>query len=164
MTRWSFLRRLSLRAVALLFTGVLCSGSARANASCNTLIANTYKTLQSQSAFYWFDMTIHRFNVNWVSYSTGTLHPDSGNAAWPLRGSSNQLFSDRYYGTQPFNIGAPDQLSVRVSSSGRLYIYYSPWAYTTDWDMSCTGRSMTKVVPGFGSITLTLRTLERRVR
>ena len=120
MTSIRLMSRLNIRTAILLCVGVLSAANVRADATCTTFVSNTYNTLRSQGARYWLDLTIHRFNVGWVSYSTGAVTPDSSSTAWPLRGATNQLFSDRSSGNQPFTVSAQDQLSLWISSTGRL--------------------------------------------
>jgi hypothetical protein len=146
-----------LGTLALALAGVTAtSQNAHADASCTALVSNVANTLNQSGGYYDFEMTMHRTDVALVSYSSGTLGR-SGNASWPLSGSSNQLFSDRRSGNQPFNINAGDTLSPWISTSGVLYIYYNTWRFSTQWDMQCTGSTLTRIVPGFGVVSLTIR-------
>jgi hypothetical protein len=131
------------------------SGEAHANATCTSVVANY--TSSVGNGWYDFELTIHRTDIWDVTYSRGTIQRNGTSTTWPLRGSSNQLFSDRYAGNQPFNINAADQLTVWISSTGQLYIYYAPWNFSTSWDMGCSGNTFTAIVPGYGVVTLTLR-------
>lgn len=132
--------------------------SARADSSCTTLVANMANQLNSYGGVYDFELTIHRTDIWLVTYSKGTLHGTGiGGAAWPATGSANQLFSDRKNGSQPFNINAADTITPWISSTGQLYIYYNGWNFSTTWDMSCSGSTFTRNVPGVGIVSLTLR-------
>src|SRR5262245_12993017 len=139
-------------ALALAFTSNM--QEARADATCTTTVANYANSVGI--GWYDFELTIHRTDIWDVTYSRGTIEKYN-NTYWPLWGSSNQLFSDRYAGNQPFNINAADHLTVYISTTGQLYIYYQPWNFSTSWDMSCSGTTFTKVIPGYGVVTLTLR-------
>jgi hypothetical protein len=98
-----------------------------------------------------------RTDVTLVEYSSGTLWKWS-NLYWPIIGTSNQLFSDRRTGDQPFNINAADTLTIYINPTGQLYIHDAPWNYNTSWDMGCIGgNTFTRIVPGLGVVTLTLR-------
>jgi hypothetical protein len=135
----------------------LASTAAHADSTCTQLISNVNATLNSQGGYYDFEMTMHRTDVGLVTYSSGALWKNGSNPAWPLVGTSNQLFSDRRSGNQPFNFNAADQLTPYISPSGALYIYYNTWRFSTQWDMSCVGNTLTKIVPGFGVVSLTFR-------
>ena len=134
----------------------LLSGAARADASCTALVQEIVSQLQQNGGFYQVEMTMHRTDVSLVTYSSGTVDL-TGYASWPLNGSANQLFSDRLAGNQPFNFNAADQLTPWISATGSLYIYYDTWNFSTNWDMSCTGNTMTRIIPGFGVVSLSFR-------
>jgi len=149
-------RKVAIRSAIAIAAWGLTSLPARADSSCTPLVNNIYNALNTYGGSYTFEMTMHRTGVKLVTYSDGAVRA-SGIPVWLLRGSSNQLFSDRTSGTQPFNINAADSLTVSFSASGRLRIFYSPWNFTTTWDMSCQGNVMTKNVPGHGVVTVTFR-------
>lgn len=129
-------------------------GEARADGTCTAVVASYANSVSN--GWYDFELTMHRTDIGLVTYSRGTIQKYNS-TSWPLWGSSNQLFSDRFAGSQPFNINAADQLTVYLSTTGQLYIYYQPWNFSTSWDMSCSGNTFTKIIPGFGVVTLTLR-------
>jgi hypothetical protein len=149
------MRILGTLALALALAGATTT-AAHADASCTTLVTNINNTLVQSGGYYDFEMTMHRTSISTVSYSSGYLQR-TGNASWPLSGSSNQLFADRRAGNQPFNINASDTLTPWISPTGSLYIYYNTWSFSTQWDMQCTGNTMTRIIPGFGVVSLTLR-------
>jgi hypothetical protein len=130
--------------------------SARADSSCTSLVASMANQLNTNGGMYDFELTMHRTDVAFISYSKGTLH-GTGGAAWPATGSANQLFSDRKSGTQPFNINNADTITPWISSTGQLFIFYNTWNFSTTWDMSCSGSTFTQNVPGVGIVSLTLR-------
>ena len=130
---------------------------AHADASCPALMSTISNTLHASRGYYNIEMTMHRTDVAFVSYSNGTIESNGANAVWPLTGQANQLFSDRTQGSQPFNSNAADQLSIWIGASGQLFISYNTWHFSTSWDMSCTGNAMTKIIPGVGVVTLTFR-------
>jgi hypothetical protein len=148
------LRRLFLVAAVLL--PLLAPVEARADASCTPLVNSLVSKLTSSGGHYNFDLTMHRTDVNFVSYSAGSLAL-TGPSNWPLSGGANQLFSDRRNGSQPFNASAADQITAWLSSDGQLFIYYNTWRFSTQWDMACTGNAMTRLLPGFGVVTLVVR-------
>lgn len=142
---------------ALAVVGVSAtSTTAHANSTCTTLVNTITNTLAQSGGYYDFEMTMHRTDVALVTYSSGTLWR-SGNSFWPLTGNSNQLFSDRRAGNQPFNFNAADLLTPWISTSGLLYIYYNTWNFTTQWDMGCSGNTLTQIIPNFGVVTLSFR-------
>lgn len=158
------------RGIAALVTATLATlatlaapGEARADATCTPTVTNYVSYLNQHGGWFNFELSIHRIDAPLVTYSRGQISK-WGNSYWPLRGTSSQLFSDRfsYAGAtpQPFQVGAADQLTVYVSTSGELYIHYAPWNFTTQWDLSCSGNVFTKLVPGYGVVTLTLRNWE----
>jgi hypothetical protein len=112
--------------------------------------------LNQHGGVYDIELTMHRTDVAFVSYSKGTLH-GTGSADWPATGSANQLFSDRKNGSQPFNINAADSITPWISSTGQLFIFYNTWNFSTTWDMTCSGSTFTQNVPGVGIVSLTLR-------
>jgi hypothetical protein len=149
--------RFTTLAASFAFAGSLATAVARGDATCPAMISSINGTLNAQGGYYNIEMTMHRSDVKLVSYSSGFVNSNN-NTDWPLTGSSNQLFSDRLNGDQPFNINAADQLTFWISASGRLYIYYNTWNFTSDWDLSCYGSNlMSAVIPGFGVVTLTFR-------
>ena len=144
------------------------SKPAQADASCTALLAskwqqvNKFNPSQPGNARYTIELTMHRENVNFVTYSHGYLAPLSGGF---FSGDANQLFSDRGVTPQsipvgqPFNINAADQLKLNLSPTGVLKIHYSPWNFDTAWDLSCKGSVLTTYLPNFGVVTLTFRNL-----
>lgn len=139
--------------VRLLMIGLLSAPSiAAADSSCGSLIAE--KAKQANGQWYKVEITMHRENVKFVSYSVGALAPNSDGS---FAGHSNQIFSDRMSGQQPFNINAADNLDLKLSKTGLLQIHYKPWNFDTSWDLSCKGSVLTTYVPGFGIVTLTFR-------
>jgi hypothetical protein len=154
----TLLRTKTTFAAAITFAAVVSMGSARADATCPALINSVVNTLQSKGGGYYnVEMTMHRTDVALVTYSNGRVALDGTYAGWPLLGYTNQLFSDRLNGSQRFNQNAADQLTIYISETGLLYIYYDTWHFVTDWDMSCTGNTLTKVIPGFGVVSFTFR-------
>jgi hypothetical protein len=149
--------RVICAAIAMTLTAAMVtSRAAHANASCTVLVTNTVNKLTQSGGAYRFEMTIHRTDIGLVTYSSGDLSK-TGSPSWPLSGSSNQLFSDRFSSNQPFNINAADSLTPWISSTGQLYIWYNNWGFSTQWDMGCTGNTFTAIVPNYGVVTLTLR-------
>jgi len=133
----------------VLFTGT----PARADASCAGLLQSKIAYIEQHGGWFFIDMSIHREDVRWVSYSAGTVSLD-GTA---LTGQADQIFSDRPRGIQPFDIYQQDWLSLDLSSDGLLHIRSITWSFDTYWDMSCQGELVTKYFPGYGTITLAFR-------
>jgi hypothetical protein len=129
--------------------------SARFDPSCTALLAARNKQAGRGQA-YNIELTMHRESAKLVTYSSGFLSP---NADGSFAGASNQLFSDRFAGGQPFSMNAADQLNLNLSPTGLLRIHYSPWNFDTSWDLSCRGSMLTAYLPGFGIVTLTFRDL-----
>lgn len=152
-----------LAALTLALALVTTAGTAHADATCSSLIANVTNKLAQSGGYYDFEMTMHRTDVDLVSYSRGTLYR-SGNVSWPITGSSNQLFSDRRAGNQPFNFNAADTLTPWISTQGLLYLWYNTWSFSTQWDMQCTGNTLTRIIPNFGVVSLTFRAWNPPIR
>ena len=152
------MRRVIYAAIAAALLGVATSSPAHADATCTGLISNVRNQLISHGGAYNFDLTFHRTDIDLVEYSRGAMSLYSSTGYWALTGGPTyQLFRDRYNGNQPFNINAADTISPYISADGQLYIYYNTWNFTTQWDLSCTGNTLTKIIPGFGVVTLTFR-------
>ncbi len=134
---------------------LLAGTSAHADASCTALVQSKVAYIQQYGGFYYMDMSMHREDVSWVSYSSGLIGWDQVGSG--LTGNSNQIFSDRRSGSQPFDINQQDQLSFDLSSNGLLHIHSITWGFDTYWDMSCQGELVTRYFPGFGTITLAFR-------
>ncbi len=147
----------SLLAVCIVLFAVGVAPSARADGTCIAFLAAKLKEAQTKNQFYNIDLTIHREDTKFVTYSAGSLAPNAQGGGFT--GRANQLFSDRRAISQPFNINAADQLDLRLSASGVLSIHYKPWNFDTTWDLSCSGSMLTKYVPGVGVVTLTFRDL-----
>ncbi|TMQ05386.1 MAG: hypothetical protein E6J91_40730 [Deltaproteobacteria bacterium] len=106
---------------------------------------------------YNFDLTFHRTDIDLVEYSRGAMSLYS-TGYWAVTGGATyQVFRDRYSGNQPFNINAADTITPYISTDGQLYIWYNTWSFSTQWDMSCTGNTLTKIIPNLGVVTLTFR-------
>lgn len=129
---------------------------ALADNTCNALIASNWNQANTNSQWYNVELTIHREDVKLVEYSSGWLAP---NADGSFSGGSNQLFTDRLAGNQPFDINQADWLDLGLSPSGSLTINYHPWNFSTTWDLSCQGSMLSTYLPGFGRVTLTFRDL-----
>jgi hypothetical protein len=142
---------------AILSTALLgAARSARADSSCASLVAAMANQLSAHGGAYDFELTMHRTDIGFVSYSKGTLH-GTGGGAWIATGTGGQLFSDRLSGTQPFTVSRTDTITPWISSTGQLYIYYDTYRFSTTWDMSCSGSTFTQNVPGVGLVSLSLR-------
>jgi hypothetical protein len=151
--------RLIYAAIAMGLAGAAAtSNSAHADPTCTTLISSVKNQLIAHGGAYNFDLTFHRTDIDEVEYSRGAISLYSSTGYWALTGGSTfQLFRDRYNGGQPFNFGAADTITPYVSTDGQLYIWYNTWSFSTQWDLSCTGNTMTKIIPNFGVVTLTFR-------
>ncbi len=151
--RW----RSSVAVFACIFLFVLAAApSAKADGTCTAFLAAKFKEAQAKNQFYNIQLSIHREDIKFVTYSAGALAPNQDGG---FTGRANQLFSDRQAISQPFNINAADQLDLRLSATGVLRVHYNPWNVDTTWDLSCSGSMLTKYLPGFGVVTLTLRDL-----
>ena len=148
------IRRLASVVISTVLLVAIAPGLVWADASCTTLLAS--KSAQAKGQWYDIELTIHRENVKFVTYSSGFLEPQADGS---FLGGSNQLFSDRSTGQQPFNINAADRLHLRLSPTALLRIHYTPWNFDTSWDLSCKGSMLTTYVPAFGIVTLTFRNL-----
>ena len=146
-------------AIAISLAGAaVTTGSAHADATCTALINNVRNQLIAHGGAYNFDLTFHRTDIDEVEYSRGAMSLYSSTGYWALTGGPTyQLFRDRYNGNQPFSINAADTITPYVASDGQLYIWYNTWSFSTQWDLSCTGNTMTKIIPNFGVVTLSFR-------
>ena len=92
--------------------------AAWADGTCTQFLAAA-KAAQAKAKSQWWNIEIsmHRDNATFVTYSAGWLSPNSDGS---FTGHSNQLFSDRNAGQQPFNINALDQLDLRLSPTALL--------------------------------------------
>jgi hypothetical protein len=140
----------------MVVASALAARSAHADSSCTTLMTSVANQLNTHGGVYEFELTMHRTDIYTVTYSKGTLH-GTGGSPWIATGSANQLFADRKNGSQPFNINAADSLTPWLSSTGQLFIFYNTWNFSTTWDMSCSGGTMSVTLPT-GIMLLTLRT------
>lgn len=132
--------------------------AAHADATCTALISSVKNQLLTIGGGYTYDLTIHRIDVDEVEYSRGAMSLFSSPGYWALTGGAPyQLFRDRYSGNQPFSMTAADNISPYLSIDGQLYIWYNSWGYSTQWDLSCTGNTLSRFVPNVGVVTLTLR-------
>jgi hypothetical protein len=146
------LRRLAVVASSFLF---LAAGQAAwADSSCAGFLAGKTSAVTPPWGGYNIELTLHREDVKWVSYSKGTLSPNGDGS---FSGSANQLFSDRFASSQPFDNSQADQLSLRLSPTGFLSAHSITWNFDTGWDLSCHGSTLTTYVPSFGVLTLTFR-------
>jgi hypothetical protein len=150
-------RRKSVIALGALGLALAAASSARADSTCTTFLAAKLREAQAKNQWYNIELSMHREDIKFVSYSAGFLSPNHGDRGFT--GRANQLFSNRQAISQPFNINAADQLDLRLSATGVLSIHYNPWNFDTTWDLSCSGSVMTKHLPGFGVVTLTFRDL-----
>jgi hypothetical protein len=153
---------ISLLAIATFLFAVLATLSARADPTCTAFLAAKLTEAQTKGQWYNIELSMHREDTKFVSYSAGSLAPNAQDGSFT--GHANQLFSDRLAGSQPFNISAADQLDLRLSASGVLSIHYEPWHFDTTWDMPCRGSMLTNYLPGFGVVTLTFHDLFTPIR
>jgi hypothetical protein len=130
--------------------------AAWADGTCMQFLAGKAAQAKAKNPWWSIEISMHRENTTFVSYSAGRLVPNPDGS---FRGNSNQLFSDRNAGQQPFNINAADQLDLRLSPTALLSIHYNPWNFNTSWDLSCKGSMLTTYVPNYGIVTLTFRDL-----
>ncbi|MCY1071309.1 hypothetical protein OV090_41585 [Nannocystis sp. RBIL2] len=127
-----------------------------ADESCRALVTEFVQRLKQDGGKYAFEMTIHSTVHNWVAYGKGTFQL-SGEDDWPLVGHGIELFSDRVAGEQPFAASMADSIDPQIRSDGRLYIWIMPWAVEREFDMSCVDNVFTRVVPGEGVVSVSLR-------
>src|SRR5215468_2091030 len=85
---------------------------ALADGTCTALVASKWNQAYPNGEWYNVELTMHREDVTFVSYSGGWLQPQPDGS---FSGGLNQLFSDRWAGNQPFNINAADWLQVKLS-------------------------------------------------
>jgi hypothetical protein len=150
--------RVIFAAIATAVIGLAGQRAAHADASCNALITSVRNQLVAHGGAYNFDLTFHRTDIDLVEYSRGAMSLYSSTGYWALTGGpTSQLFRDRYNGNQPFSINAADTITPYVAADGQLYIWYNTWSFSTQWDLSCTGNTLTKIIPNFGVVTLTFR-------
>jgi len=153
------MRSRAIIAITIAIAGAAAtSKSAHADATCTTLVNNIRNQLIAHGGAYNFDLTLHRTDIDEVEYSRGAMSLYTATGYWALTGGATyQLFRDRYNGNQPFSMNAADTITPYISNDGHLYIWYNTWNFTTNWDLSCTGNTLTKVVPDVGVVTLTFR-------
>ena len=153
------MRSKAIIAMTIVIAGAaITSRSAHADATCNALITSVRNQLIAHGGAYNFDLTIHRTDIDEVEYSRGAMSLYTTTGYWALTGGTTyQLFRDRYNGNQPFGMNAADTITPYIGSDGLLYIYYNTWNFTTQWDLGCTGSTLTKVVPNVGVVSLTFR-------
>jgi hypothetical protein len=144
-----------LGALVLVLTFWGTAGEARADATCTPVVANHVSSIGA--GWYDFELTIHRTDVELVSYTRGFFMRNGTSTSWPLKGEGQMYFSDRFAGNQRFNVNAADALDVYISSTGQLHIWSRTWSFATSWDLGCSGNTFTKIIPGHGVVTLTLR-------
>lgn len=149
------LYRLSAAGIVLLLAAL--TPLAVADATCTALVASKWNQAITHGEWYFFELTIHREDVGFVTYSHGVLTPYAGGN---FSGRSDQLFSDRLSASgQRFNTNQADSLILTLDNSALLKIHYVTWNFDTIWDLSCQGSTLSTYVPGIGRVTLTFREL-----
>jgi hypothetical protein len=119
---------------------LLLSGEARAQ-SCTTFLQDRVEWM-AQGGAYYLDIKGTSLNasqsagngvVSYVqgrleNYALGYYHIDPVTGIWvffpeTIYGDGiTQTFSDRFTGSQPFNINAPESLGIIIDASGKIFI------------------------------------------
>jgi len=130
--------------------------SAHADATCNALIQDKIAYLTANGGFFDVELTMHREERSWVFYGKGYLQLSGAQ----LAGGSNEIFSDRRNGSQPFDISQADQITFTLNSNGLLSVHNVTWEFDESWDFSCPGNLLTTYLPNAGVVTMTFRSWE----
>jgi hypothetical protein len=147
-----------LAAIVALAVAVMSPGTARADATCSSLIPGMFSNLsQRVGPYYNVEITVTKDPLTDVTYSTGTVELN-GSYLW---GRANLLFSDRLNGFQRFVANASENIQVWITQNGQVWIWNNNYSYwiVSDTDMSCTGNLISKYVPGLGLVTIAVRNL-----
>jgi hypothetical protein len=128
---------------------------ARADSTCSSLLPGKFSYLTQHAGYYDVEVTVTKDSLHYVTYSKGFLEL-SGSY---LYGTTNLEFSDRYNGSQNFNINAIENTQVWISQTGALWIWNNNYSYyiVSGTDMSCAGGLITKYVSGLGVVTVAIR-------
>jgi|SRR5215510_2095576 len=154
MTRTQIIKITSSMLVALLAVSAVPE-LANADSTCSSLLPAKFSYLTQNSGYYDFEVTVTKDSLHYVTYSKGLL---ALNGSY-LYGTTNLEFSDRYNGSQNFNVSAIENTQVWISSTGVLWIWNNNYNYyiISGTDMSCAGGLITKYVPGLGVVTIAIR-------
>ncbi len=148
--------KLSLFAAVTAIAAATSPSAARADATCTNLLNAKRSQLTQYSGWYYLELVNTKDPLGDVTYSTGTIGLDG---SWGFYGTANLEFSDRWNGSQNFNINAVEQVQIWISNSGQIWIYNNNYHYyiVSGQDMSCTGGLMTAYVSGLGQVTFAFR-------
>jgi hypothetical protein len=154
MTR-HWIAKLAVSMLVATFAMIGGPGRASADSTCSSLLPGKFSYLSTYGGYYTLEITVTKDSLQYVTYSTGRVQL-SGSY---LYGGANLEFSDRYNGTQNFNINATENTRIWISQTGALWIYNDNYSYyiVSGTDMSCAGGLITKYVPGLGVVTVALR-------
>jgi hypothetical protein len=154
------IRRLGLATIVLSLGVLLAPASARADASCSSLLSGAFNNLQQNGGFNYFEITVTRdppYNVTQdVTFGAGTL----GVSAPFLYGTANVEYSQDWAPTNnPFDVSLAQSIRVWLTTNGTLWIWNDNLAFwiVDGFDMSCMGGLASKYVPGAGLVTVAIR-------
>jgi hypothetical protein len=150
----SHLHKLVLTAVVVASLGAISAPSvAHADASCSSLLSGKISNLVTNGGSYTYTVTIVKDSLAYVTFTKG--YDLKWDGTW-LHSTDKIQFSDRYNGSQNFNINEMEPSAIWIDQSGHLWIrndLYNSWI-VSGYDMSCVGGLISKYVPGLGVVTV----------
>jgi hypothetical protein len=158
-TRDSMTHQVATKLVPAVLAGALgvlgAPRLASADATCSSLIPAKFSYLTAHAGYYDVEVTVTRDSLHYVTYSKGYVELNGSY----LYGTANLEFSDRYNGTQNFNINATEQTQLWIDQTGHVWFYDNNYGYwiVSGTDMQCDGTLIHKYVSGVGVVTVAIR-------
>jgi len=149
--------KLALAGVIATAAVVAAPHTARADATCSSLLSSKFSYLQANKGWYSYSVIVVKDSLNYTTFTNGQYLSLSGsyltNAGWqadPIE------FSDRYNGTQNFANNQTEPMWIWLDQAGDLWLYNTKYSYyiVNDTNMSCTGGLVTKYISGLGQVTV----------
>lgn len=145
-------------ALVLAVVGVVAMpSSARADATCASLLNGKFSYLQNNGGWYSYTATVVKDSLNYVTFTKGYYLSLSGGYLTNYSTSADPIqFSDRLSGSQNFNIGATEPMYIWINQTGHLWIYNDLYGsyIVSNKDMSCYGNLISAYVSGLGVVTV----------
>jgi len=150
-------RALVLAGLMVVVGAVGRPSSARADATCTSLLNSKFSYLQSHGGWYSYTATVVKDSLDYVTFTKGYNLILSGSYLTNYSMGADQIqFSDRFSSGQNFTFSATEPMYIWIDQTGHLWIYNNLYSYyiVSNKDMSCYGNLISAYVSGLGVVTV----------
>lgn len=151
-------RNLRMSLGIAMLASAMAQGKAHADSTCVTLMKTITDQLRLRGGVFDFELVVHQSDITLTTYSEGQLRFDqNADPVFTVSGNATRLWSTRKNGNQPFNINAPNTITVFLDPNGTLGIIDRATSTGSAWDMTCFGKTFWFKLDRLGVASLVVR-------